>query len=147
MIQSIGMVCEGKLLKADSRACVEVGNDSSEWFPVNVGFRWGCRMSPWFFNVYMDGVVREVNVRALGKGLELLSANSSRFEIKQPFADDIALVTDSEEKLSWLVSEFGRISKRRKLRVNVGKRKVMRRLGYGNGGQIHVILNSEPLQE
>ena len=25
-------------------------------------------MSPWLFNVYMDGVVREVNVRALGKG-------------------------------------------------------------------------------
>ena len=29
----------------------------------------------------MDGVVREVNVRVLGKGLELLSANGGRFEI------------------------------------------------------------------
>ena len=37
-------------------------------------------MSPWLFNVYMDGVVREVNVRVLGKGLA-------------------ALVADSEEKL------------------------------------------------
>ena len=41
-------------------------------------------MSPWLFNVYyMDGVVREVNVRVLGKGLELLSADGSRFEINQ----------------------------------------------------------------
>ena len=40
-------------------------------------------MSPWLFNVYMDGVVREVNVRGLGKGLELLSANGGRFEINQ----------------------------------------------------------------
>ena len=32
-------------------------------------------MSPWLFNVYMDGVVREVDVRVLRKGLELLSAN------------------------------------------------------------------------
>ena len=31
-------------------------------------------MSPWLFNVYMHGVVREVNVRVLGKGLELLSS-------------------------------------------------------------------------
>ena len=31
----------------------------------------------------MDGVVREVNVRVLGKGLELLSANGGRFEINQ----------------------------------------------------------------
>ena len=29
-------------------------------------------MSPWLFNVYTDGVVREVNIRVLGKGLELL---------------------------------------------------------------------------
>ena len=41
-------------------------------------------MSPWLFNVYMDGVVREVNVRVLGKGFELLSANGSRFEIYKP---------------------------------------------------------------
>ena len=92
----------GKLLKAvqsfyvDGRACVRAGNDVSEWFPVNVGLRQGCVMSPWSFNVYMDGVVREVNVRVLGKGLELLSANSGRFEINQLlFADDTALVADS----------------------------------------------------
>ena len=36
---------------------------------------------PWLFNVYMDGVVRAVNVKILGKGLELLSANSGRFGI------------------------------------------------------------------
>ena len=67
-------------------------------------------MSPWLFNVYTDGVVREVNVRMLGKGLELLSANSGRVEINQLlFADDTALVADSEEKLGRLVSEFGRV--------------------------------------
>ena len=36
------------------RACVRVGNDVSEWFPVNVGLRQGCVMSPWLFNVNMD---------------------------------------------------------------------------------------------
>ena len=104
-----------KLLKAvpssyiDSRARVRVGNDMSELFPVNVGLRQGCVMSPWF-NVYMDGVVREVNIWVLGKGLELLSANGGRFELNQlVFADDTALVADSEEKLCRLVSEFGRV--------------------------------------
>ena len=47
----------------------------------------------------MDGVAREVNVRVLGKGLELLSTNGGRFEINQLlFADDTALVADSEDK-------------------------------------------------
>ena len=90
----------------------------------------------------MDGVVREVNVRVLGKGLELLSANGGRFEINQLlFADDTALVADSEEKLCRLVREFGRVCERRKLRVNVGKSKVMRCSMNGNGDQMHVILN------
>ena len=44
------------------------------------------------------------------KGLELLSANGGRFEINQLlFADDTALVGDSDEKLCRLVSEFGRV--------------------------------------
>ena len=69
----------------------------------------------------MNGMVREVKVRVLGKGLELLSANGIRFEINQLlFADDTALVADSE-KLYSLVSEFGRVCERRMLRVNVRK--------------------------
>ena len=53
-------------------------------------------------------------------------------------------MADSEEKLGRLVSEFGRLCERRKLRVNVGKSKVMRCSRYGNGDRMHVIL---PLEE
>ena len=46
-------------------------------------------MSPWLFNVFMDGVVREVNIRVLSKGLELQSANGGRFKVNRLlFADD-----------------------------------------------------------
>ena len=60
--------------------------------------RQGCVMSPWLFNVYIDGVVREVNFRLIGKGLELLSANGGwKVEKNQLlFAEDTALVADSE---------------------------------------------------
>ena len=54
---------EGKLMKAVqsfyvhiySRACVRVGMDVSEYFPVNVGLGQGCLMSPWLLNVDMYG--------------------------------------------------------------------------------------------
>ena len=39
-------------------------------------------MSTWLFNVNMDGVVREVTARMLGKGLVLLNVISGRFKIK-----------------------------------------------------------------
>ena len=94
-------------------------------------------MSPWLFDDCMDGVVREVNVGVLGKGLELLSANGGRFEINQLlFADDAAHVVDSEEKLGRLVSAFARVCERRKLRVNVDKSKVVRCSRYGNGDRM-----------
>merc|ERR1711875_161267 len=41
------------------------------------------------------------------------------------FADDTALVAESAEQLQCLVSEFGRVCERRKLRVNVDKSEVM----------------------
>ena len=41
------------------------------------------------------------------------------------FADDTALVAESAEQQQCLVREFGRVCKRRKLRVNVDKSKVM----------------------
>ena len=51
MLRVYGVV--EKLLKAvqsfyvDTRACVRVGTDVSEWFPVNVGLRQGCVMYIW----------------------------------------------------------------------------------------------------
>ena len=58
------------------------------------------------------------------KTYEILMVSNihGRFDINHlSFADDTALVADSEEKLYRLVSEFGRICERRMLRVNVGK--------------------------
>ena len=51
------------------------------------------------------------------------------------------------EKFCGLVSEFGRVCERRKLRVNEGKSKDMRCSRYGNGSRMHVILNGEPFEE
>ena len=131
----------GKLFKAvesfsiDSMEFVLVENDVSEWFLVNVELKWGCVMSPWLFNLYMDGVFQVVNVMVLGKGLEFLSVYGGRFEINPLlFTDDTALVTDSEEKLCRMLSEFGRVCKRRKFKVKVGKSKVMRCSMHGNEG-------------
>ena len=67
--------------------------------------------------------------------------NGDRFEINQLlFADDTALVTDSEEKLCRLVSQCGMVCGRTKLRVNEGKRKVIMCSRYGNGGRMHVLI-------
>ena len=144
----------GRLLRAvksmyeSSKACVRVGSEVSEWFLVRVGLRQGCVMSPWLFNIYIDGVVREVNARVFGKGVRLTDTNGNDWEMNQLlFADDTVVMADSEEKLCQLVSEFGRVCKRRKLRVNVGKSKVMRCSRYGSDARLNVMLDGEMLEE
>ena len=72
-----------KSLYVGSKVCVRVGNEVSEWFPVRVGLRQGCVMSPWLFTLYIDGVVREVNARVLGRGLKLIDGNGNEWELNQ----------------------------------------------------------------
>ena len=62
------------------------------------------------------------------------------------FADDDVVVADSERKLCQLVTEFGRVCERRKLRVNVGKSKVIRCTRNEDGARQNVMLNGEALE-
>ncbi len=56
----------GKLLSAiksfyeAASACVKINGETSEHFEIKVGLGQGCVMSPWLFNIYMDGVMRKV---------------------------------------------------------------------------------------
>ena len=93
-------------------------------------------------------VVREVNARVLGRGLKLVDGNDNERELNQLlFADDTVVVADSERKLCQLVTEFGRVCERRKLRVNVGKSKVMRCTRNEDGARLNAMLNGEALEE
>ena len=112
----------------ESEACVRVDREEGEWFNVKVGLRQGCVMSPWLFNIFMDGVMKEVRERSREIGASLWDCERGTEWMVEwlMFADDTVLIGDSEEKLQELVNEFERVCKRRKLTVNVNKSKVMR---------------------
>ena len=57
LIRRIKSFCQG------SEVCVHVCRQESDWFSVRVGLCQGCVMVPWLFNMYMDGVMREVRER------------------------------------------------------------------------------------
>ena len=84
-------------------------------------------MSPCLFNLYKDGALREVQARTLGRGAELVGDDEEEWELCQLlFAYDTVLVADSKKKLERLVEEFSRVCRRKKLKVNVAKSKIMR---------------------
>ena len=63
------------------------------------------------------------------------------------FADDTVLVAESKKKLERLVEEFGRVCRRRKLKVNLAKSKVMRYARYGNVGEMNIMMDGLELKE
>ena len=121
----------GRLLRGvkafykDASACVRSGGELSELFEIKRGVRQGCVMSPWLFNIYMDGVIREMKARGGEKGVELEGEGGVWNLATSLFADDTVLMAGSEGDLQKLVDEFYIACTRRGLKVNVGKSKVM----------------------
>src|ERR1700755_879090 len=113
-----------KSLYENCRARVRVKRELTEWFKMGVGLRQGCVMSPWLFNVLMDGVVRGMDRE--GMGIRLRSGEGEWEVSVLLFADDAVLVAESGEKLRMLVKEFVRECAAKGLRVNSTKSKVMR---------------------
>ena len=51
---------------------VEHVSGMSEWFGAAVGLGQCCVMSSRLLNMYMDGVVREINTRVWRRGLDMI---------------------------------------------------------------------------
>ena len=83
----------GKLLRAfqsfyeGSKVCVRIGNEVSERFSVKVGDHYGC------YYLYMDWIMREMQVRTLRRGAQLVGNVEEKWEVSQLlFDDDTVLV-------------------------------------------------------
>ena len=61
-----------KSMYVDSEACIRVNGEVSEWFKIESGVRQGCVMSPWLFNLYMDGVMKEMLGGVDGEGVRMV---------------------------------------------------------------------------
>lgn len=75
-------------------------------YRYGVGLYHGCVMSPWLSNLFMDGVVGEVNARVLEKVAGIQPVRGfGVWEVNQLlFANDMALVGDLSENLLLCVS-------------------------------------------
>lgn len=49
-----------------------MGGEVSEWFGVKVWLMQVLGISQWLFNLYMEGMVREVNARTFGSVVQMV---------------------------------------------------------------------------
>ena len=85
-----------KSMYVNSLAFVRIKGGESECFRINSGVRQGCIISPWFFNVYIDAVMKV----KMGMGRRGLRFQEEGREWRLPgllYADDLVLCGESRK--------------------------------------------------
>ena len=79
------------------KGAINLPNGLTEWTEINRGVRQGCVMSPDFFNLYSEYILRRLEESNDGVTINGVCINNIRY------ADDTALIADSEDGLQRLL--------------------------------------------
>ena len=88
-----------KSLYIKSKACVKVNKVLTEWFNTSCGVRQGDTLSPTLFSIFINDLILSVNELKLG-----IYINESIISILL-YADDIAVIAESESKLQLILNK------------------------------------------
>lgn len=81
-------------------------------------------MPPWLFDVYIDGCMREMEAKVVELDTSLKTRGKESF-VAGVFAEDTVLLAEDERMLLSMVGKVDRVGKRREVRVNAEKGKIM----------------------
>jgi len=103
-----------------SKCMVEFNGQLSKAFMINTGLKQGDALSPMLFNIELEEVVR--NVLNFGIGVKLQEFKTIKLIA---YADDILLLSESENDLQGMAEALMDESKEMGLTINEGKTKYM----------------------
>ena len=81
-------------------------------------------MPSWLFNVYMDSVKKREKMKMGRRGVRFLEEERG-WILRASCMQMTWFCGESEEELRAMVGRFAEVCRRRRLKVNAGKRKVM----------------------
>ena len=109
-----------KTLYSNDNCCVKVGKNITDIFQANQGVKQGCILSPLLFNIFLSDMVDRFNVEKC-KPLEI--GNSGKLGCLL-WADDLVLLSTSEDGLESKLSELSSYVEENRMEINTGKNKV-----------------------
>ena len=93
------LTCLLRNLYAGQEATVRTGHGITDWFQIGKGVRQGCILSPCLFNFYAEYILRNAGLEETQAGIKITGRNINHLR----YADDTALMTESEEELKSLL--------------------------------------------
>ena len=93
------MTCLLRNLYAVQEATVRAGHGPTDWFQMGKRVRQGCILSPCLFNLYAEYIMRNAGLDEAQAGIKIAGRNINNLR----YADDITLMSESEEELKILL--------------------------------------------
>ena len=86
---------------AGQEATVRTGHGTTHWFQIRKGVHQGCMLSPCFFNLYAEYIMKNAGLVEAQAGIKIAGRNINNLR----YADDTTLMAGSEEELKSLLEE------------------------------------------
>ena len=115
------LTCLLRNLYAGQEATVRTGHGTTDWFQIGKGVRQGCILSLCLFNFYAKYIMRNAGLEETQAGIKIAGRNINNLR----FANDTALMAESEEELKSLLMKVKEESEKVGLKLNIQKMKII----------------------
>ena len=88
------LTCLQRNLYAGQEATVRTGHGTTDWFQIGKGVHQGCILSPCFFKLYEEYIMRNAGLEETQAGIKIAGRNINNLI----YADDTTLMAESEKK-------------------------------------------------
>ena len=93
------LTCLLRNLYAGQKATVRTGHGKTDWFQMKKGVRQGYMLSPCFFNLYAEYIMRNSGLDEAQAGIKIAGRNSNKLR----YAEDTTFMAEIEELKSLLM--------------------------------------------
>ena len=111
------LTCLLRNLLAGQEATVRTGYGTTDWFQTEKGILQGCILSPCFFNLYAEYIMRNAGLEEAQARIKIARRNINHLR----YADDTNLMAEREEELKSLLMKVKEESEKVGLTLNIRK--------------------------
>ena len=108
------LTCLLRNLYAGQEATVRTGHGTTDWFQIGKGVPHGRILSPCFFNLYAEYIMRNAGLEEAQAGIKIAGRNINNLR----YADNTTLMAESEEELKSLLMKVKVESEKVGLKLN-----------------------------
>ena len=98
-------------------ATVRTGRETTDWFQIGKGVSQGCILSPCLFNLHAEYIMQNAGLNEAQAEIKIAKKNINNLR----YADDTALMVETEEELKNLLMKVKEESEKIGLKLNIHK--------------------------